>query len=572
VNVLRELNSYLSIRERLFVLTSVFVRFVLVSLDLVGIFLIGVVVSLLSGTTIAPTSTLSYILNWLTNHGLRNGYAVILGVAIGFFILKGFLSFLLTHITASYVGKLESQKAALIFAGMFKSKLDGIEHYGRQDILHGLTSSVYSAFAQTIVVGTTLIGELGLLLGISVYLAITNFVLFLCVAILFGLVGYFMQVTVGRRSGLYAQLQNDSLLESQATILDALANFRQLAIPTRSKFFELEFERHRTVTSRFNSMYSTLSTLPRYITEIAVMLGVGILVIQRAIAGDTVISATTIAVFLAGIFRIVASMLPLQNALSSLKRIRHEARLGFEMARLYLPFELSSSVQSGPQDLETFIEFRNVSFRYSENSPWILKNVSFQILQGDYVALSGKSGVGKSTIADLIIGLRTPTEGTVLIAGLSPIEYARVNTTDIAYVPQATHLIQGSIRENITLEPGAANFDSVRMHKALASAHLTEFISSLPNGLNTLLGPKGRSLSGGQAQRIGLARALYIGPKLLILDEATSSLDSETEIAVRDSLRKLTGNVTCVVIAHRPETLNLANKVIELGPGKFSVR
>jgi ATP-binding cassette subfamily C protein len=497
---------------------------------------------------------------------------VILGVAIGFFILKGLFSFLITHLTATYVGRLEAQKARRIYSGMFASNLDDVEKYGQQQILQGVTSSVYAAFAQTIVVGTTIVGELGLLVGISIYLAFANVILFICVAIFFGLVGLLMQLTVGRLSGIYAQRQNDALLASQATILDSLANFRQLAISSRSAYFEKKFELDRTETSRASSIYSTLSTLPRYITEIAVMVGVGILVLQRAIVGDSIVSATTIAVFLAGIFRIVASMLPLQSALSSLKRIEHEARLGFEMARRYLKKPPSVPLSNLIRDDTKFIEFRDVSFRYSEKSPWILRNVSFVVEMGDYVALKGKSGVGKSTIADLIIGLRAPSEGTVLVCGLPPGEYASSNTRDIAYVPQSTHLIQGSIGENITLEPGAFSFDSESMDYALKASHLVDLVQSLPMGLDTRVGSGGRSLSGGQSQRIGLARALYIKPKLLILDEATSSLDGETETAIADSLKNLPSSVTCIVIAHRPETLRLANKIIELSPGKFSIK
>lgn len=551
-------------------LSSVFVRLLLVGLDLGGIFLIGVVVSLISGTTIARTSPLSVALRWFDSLGFSNGYAVILGIAICFFILKGVLAFCVTYLTASYVARLEAAKAGEIYVGLFNSDLDSVERYGHQEILHGLTTSIYSAFAQTIVIGTAIVGELGLLLGVAIYLALSDLILFLCVAAFFGAVGLAMHSSIGRLSGKFAQVQNDSLLKTQAVVLDSLANFRQLAISGRVTFFASEFLRSRSQTSRAASIYSTLSTLPRYITEIAVMLGVGILVIQRAFAGSSNLSAATIAIFLAGIFRIVASMLPLQSALSSLKRVEHEARIGFELADKYIVQEpKTSSFTSNLESAQVpYIQFQNVSFRHSVKSKWVLRHVSFSLERGDYLALMGRSGSGKSSIADLIMGLRSPVEGQILIDGQSPKAHFDANPFEVAYVPQDTQIVRGTLLENITMRPGEEVHDPSKLYRAIQQAQLSEFIATLPDGLHTMVGQGAMALSGGQAQRIGLARALYVSPSLLVLDEATSALDQETEDSVALALQKLKGSVTFVVIAHRPATLNIANKSLHLTSGK----
>jgi ABC-type multidrug transport system fused ATPase/permease subunit len=178
--------------------------------------------------------------------------------------------------------------------------------------------------------------------------------------------------------------------------------------------------------------------------------------------------------------------------------------------------------------------------------------------------LVGKSGAGKSTLVDLILGLYPPTEGEVLIDGQSPKAYLETHPGSIGYVPQATALISGSLLENITMKPGHRNYDLESLRDALMMANIEDLVASIPGGLDAQLGTEGLSLSGGQAQRVGLARALYNKPSLLVLDEATSALDDESESAIRVALEGLRGKTTIIVIAHRPSTLQSAEMVLRV--------
>jgi ABC-type multidrug transport system fused ATPase/permease subunit len=546
---------------------------VLVALDLAGIFLIGVVVSVISGTIISPSSPLFVALRWIEERGFVNAYAVILGVAIGFFVLKGVASFLLTYLTASYVGKIEARKAKSIYQSILNGTLDDAEEMGPQELLHGLTNSINAAFGQTIVFATAIAGEVALLVGVSLYLAYTNLVLFIFVAVFFAIVGAVMQLTIGNFSSKVAKVQNVSFLKSQSVILDSINNFRQIAAAANTDAIVRHFDHSRSKTSRASAVYATIGTLPRYITEVSVMIGVGILVFQRSIDKGESFSSATIAVFLAGIFRIVASMLPLQSSLSAIKSLRHEASQGLYLANKHLIKSESSEPQtfSGSNtDKAPRIELLDVSFKYPGQSKPAVSSVTISIPGGSYMALLGRSGAGKSTLVDLILGLRLPSSGQILIDGVPSNVYRHLNPNALGYVPQSTRLIAGTMLENITLKPSHEGHDAKRMAKALIDSGLEEVVASLGDGLNTFIGPGGISLSGGQTQRIGLARALYIQPKVLVLDEATSALDRETEIDISHALANLKGKVTCIVIAHRPETIKVADIILELARGSVS--
>jgi len=185
------------------------------------------------------------------------------------------------------------------------------------------------------------------------------------------------------------------------------------------------------------------------------------------------------------------------------------------------------------------------------------------------VYITGASGSGKTTLADLMLGLLEPSTGKVLISGLKPSEAIRKWPGAIAYVPQEVTIFNGTIRENITLGFDEWNESDVKIARAIELASLGDVVSELPDGLESQVGDRGTSLSGGQRQRIGIARALFTNPRLLVMDEATSSLDGLTESVISNNISRLHGKVTVVLIAHRLSTVRNADNVVYLRNGKI---
>lgn len=236
--------------------------------------------------------------------------------------------------------------------------------------------------------------------------------------------------------------------------------------------------------------------------------------------------------------------------------------------RMYEVLDIDSTIKDAPDavDLEEFkegIEFRNVSFRYRDE--WILKNLSFTVKKGETVALVGPTGAGKSTIVKLLPRLYDTQEGDILIDGKSLKKYTQRSLREsISFVPQKPFLFFDTIRENIAF---GRDFTDQQVQAAARSAHAEEFIVRLPNAFNFKLEEAGKNLSGGQQQRLAIARALIKNAPILVMDEATSSLDAVSEGKIRDAICELHGKLTQVIIAHRFSTIEHADKIVYLENG-----
>jgi ATP-binding cassette subfamily C protein len=271
--------------------------------------------------------------------------------------------------------------------------------------------------------------------------------------------------------------------------------------------------------------------------------------------------------------KITASLLPLQSSYVNYKTQSMRAKIlldfmsnskNFPITELDKNSEGSKLRRVGPVGLR----IKNLNYKYSEDSNFVLKNINLQINPGEFVALIGPSGSGKSTLADLIIKINEPTEGEIEFFSGSENSISS-ESFGFGYVAQRPGIISGSIKENIALGLKSEEIDQQILEKSIKDSHLDKLISELQVGFDTDLGKQADSLSGGQLQRIGLARALFSQPNLLVLDEATSALDAETESAVAQSLSELRGKCTMLVIAHRLSTVQNADIVYVLDQGEI---
>lgn len=214
------------------------------------------------------------------------------------------------------------------------------------------------------------------------------------------------------------------------------------------------------------------------------------------------------------------------------------------------------------------MEIEDVVWRYPDGTENVLDQVTISINKGEAVAFVGPSGAGKSTLADIVLGLFQPQEGRILIDGIDvsrcPMAFSRM----VGFVPQTVYMIDDTIRRNVAFGLFDDDIDEVAVWKALEQAQMKTFVGSLPMGLDTIVGERGVRFSGGQSQRLAIARALYTNPDILILDEATSALDTETETAVMEAIDALQGKKTLIIIAHRLTTIRNCDKIYEISNGK----
>lgn len=237
-----------------------------------------------------------------------------------------------------------------------------------------------------------------------------------------------------------------------------------------------------------------------------------------------------------------------------------------------IPEQYSRAEQPEKLPFTDSLELRNISFSYPGNSKLVLHSANLSITKRQTIGIIGPSGSGKTTLLNILLRLYRETEGGIYLDGkkVSDDNLKRWYKT-LSYVPQNINLLDDSLLENIAFGEGKEKANTEKVTEALRRAQLEEFVKSLPEGLNTPIGEKGIRISGGQRQRLGIARALYHGGDILIFDEATSSLDSETERMLTESIRSLSHQeMTIIIVAHRIQTLKYCDKIYRLENGVLS--
>jgi ATP-binding cassette subfamily C protein len=393
----------------------------------------------------------------------------------------------------------------------------------------------------------------------------------------FGVVIVIIQVFIGRSLKRAGREAVDGTVETINSISNTLDSFREISVFHKQAHFIGSITTSRARIARSGATMTFLAGMPRYVVETALILGVVILVGYQFLSNQLGSGLVTVGVFLTGGVRMMASLLPLQSAVSNVKANSEQAAASLDLLTQIREKDAADSarVPSGDVSAEVAqngldLRLDAVTYRYPGNDVDTVTGVALEVSPGQYAAIIGPSGAGKTTIVDLILGLIAPDNGEVHIGGVTPALLRAAHPGLIAYVPQKPGLVSGTIAENIALGIDKALIDQESLERAVDSAYLREFIDSLPDGLTTSVGKQADSLSGGQIQRIGIARALYSKPRFIVLDEATSGLDASSEAFISASLRALHGSVTVVVIAHRLSTVQHADVVYVVEDGRIT--
>lgn len=360
-------------------------------------------------------------------------------------------------------------------------------------------------------------------------------------------------------------------------LFQAFSGIKEIKVANKESFFITNYDKNYKDCARVQRQQSILTYLPKPVMETVCICSLMLaMIIKIAVVKSDIVSfVTTLSVFAVAAFRMLPSFNKITGYISGMmfnkpaidsvyKDLKEIEQL---MEQKIVRHEDTTSIT-----LNKSIRLNNVSFHYSESDKWILKNANLEIKKNTSVALIGASGAGKTTAADLILGILEPQEGTITIDEVDIKECMKSWHEDIGYIPQVIYLMDDNIRANVAFGIPEEEIDDAAIEKALREAQLDQFVHALPDGLDTMIGDRGVKLSGGQRQRIGIARALYRNPNVLVLDEATSALDSDTEREVMEAIDGLHGTRTLIVIAHRLSTIRKCDKIYEVGNGRFTER
>jgi ABC-type multidrug transport system fused ATPase/permease subunit len=346
-----------------------------------------------------------------------------------------------------------------------------------------------------------------------------------------------------------------------------LGGAKDVKLLGRETEFLEQYREHNAQSAHFGQLNGTLQQLPKLWLELLAVTGIALLVIGMLARGSDISSIVpTIGVFGIAAFRLMPSVSRILAAVHSLRyglpiiNTLHE-ELNLPVDRQTLQKTLNSST------LQHEIRLTDVSFAYTDSAP-ALNSLSIVIKKGETVGFIGPSGSGKSTLVDIILGLLSPSSGKVTMDGQDIQQNPRAWQDQIGYVPQSIYLTDDTLRRNVAFGLSNEQIDDKGVQRAIHAAQLEEFVVSLPEGLETIVGERGIRLSGGQRQRIGIARAHYHNPVVLVLDEATSSLDSATEHDVMQAVRDMQGTKTIIIVAHRLSTVAHCDRLYRLERGR----
>ena len=546
-------------------------------LDLLGVALIGLLGALtIRGVqSLPPSGNLQRILeNFDLEKFEFQDQAAILGIlAASTLIFRTLLSIIFTRRTLHFLSARGAIISSNLVAKMLSRPLTDVLAQTSQQTLYALTNGVMNITLGVIGNSVAMVSDLSLLIVLLIGLLIVNPLVALCTGSLFIAVGLILYKMLHERALNLGESQAILTVESSERIVEIVQGFREAAVKNRRRFYAEQISSLRFRLSRDLAESAFLPYVSKYVLETTVIIGALAISALQFSLQDAAKAVATLSIFLAAGTRIAPAVLRLQQCAIQLKSAIGSARptisLIEELSMIKVEeSELDYSPKFEYPDFIPTISAKEITFTYPSSKTPAVQDASFEIAEGSLVALVGSSGAGKSTLADLILGLLVPEMGKVFISGIPPTSAIKKWPGAIAYVPQDVLIVNGTIRSNIALGFELGSVPEKEILRSLKVSQLEEFVSKLPKGIDTEVGERGAKLSGGQRQRLGIARALFTNPKLLILDEATSSLDGKTEASLSHAINALKGSVTVVLIAHRLSTVREADNIIYLESGR----
>jgi ABC-type multidrug transport system fused ATPase/permease subunit len=560
-----------------------FIQIFLSIFDLIGVAFIGLIgsvsVAAISSTKI--TGRTESIINFLGIQDFSSQYQVaILGLLSAILmVVKTFTSLYLNKKVIYYLSRRGAVITANLTASLFKKSYVDIKKQGSQNLIYSLTSGVNGM--TTGVLGSTvaLISDFSLLMVLIGGLLLVNTTMTLILLSTLSTIAAIMYLIIRNKNKNLAILGARYSIDASSKIFEAVGSYRELTLRGQRQYFANTIGKTRMLQADAVAEASYLMNVNKYVLEAAVILITLLIAGIQFLISNALRSVATLTLFFAAISRIAPAIFRIQQNLLTVK-----SSLGMAKPTLDLIYSLQLSInEEGTEDNvevvpishEGFfsnIEVKNLSFKYSGGQLFAVKNINLYLRTGMLVAIVGPSGAGKSTLVDLLLGLHHPSSGSVEISGISAMKAIEKWPGAVAYVPQEIQLVAGSISENILLgfSNSKSNLDIVV--KAMHMAELGEYINDNNEIIETNIGDEGGKLSGGQRQRVGIARALLTNPKILVLDEATSSLDAQTEDNVTSTINKIINNSLVLIVAHRLATVRKADLVIYMQDGEIKAQ
>jgi len=544
-------------------------------LDLVGVAIIGLIGSIaVTGIqSKSPNSNISRLLEFANISGLtlQRQVAILGGIAAVILVGRSLLTMIISRKILYFLSYKSASISSKLISELLSRNITQVKRKSSQETLFAVTTGVQALMLNVAGTAIGVVADIFLLVLMSVGLFAFDPFMAASTFILFGTVAALLFSLTQRRVSRMGEFISKASVDSNIRILEVVNAFKEIYVHDLQDSYAEAISKTRYRLADTNAELGFIPNISKYVIEITMVIGGILFSAIEFLLHDSDRAISTLAIFLAAASRIAPAILRLQSGFIAIKSNAGVAELTLEMIDFFSP--IASRELEAKELNPTYPDFRpsliieNVSFSYPENSGATIKNLSLEVDPGQQIAFVGTSGSGKSTLIDLILGLRTADSGEIYLAGMHPSAAIKHWPGAISYVPQQVHISDSTILANVAF--GYTNPDLQLAWEALESAQLADFVRSLRDGINSRVGENGNLLSGGERQRLGIARALYTRPSFLILDEATSSLDAQTEVAISSAIRGLRGKVTVLMVAHRLSSVTDSDKVIYIREGRI---
>lgn len=482
-----------------------------------------------------------------------NDFLVILSILlIVMFILKNVVAVGVRWVQYDWMGRLSQYQANTIYSNYFKREYSFFLNSDTADIVRSVTDDINKVY-EDLKALFDLIQKIIITLFLFVALVVINPGLTIAGGVALGFTLLILNRIVSTQNLKYGNISTETLTNQISWTNQSMGLIKNILINRKSNFYVDKFKKYSKELYNNLTRFEVISEVPgKFVESFCMSLiflyvifllksnsGIESLVVQFAVFAIAVIKILPSIVGISGsINRAKYYTVALENVLSNLQAVKKDEE------------------NNQKNDLKSFgdeIRLNHIFFKYADSDKILYSDANLVIEAGTSVAFIGKTGSGKTTLADIILGLHIPQAGNVTVDGKDIFLNKDAWGAKIGYIPQNIYLRNGTIAENIAF--GEKDIDVKQVKKCLDEASMDEYVDTLPKGIETEIGENGVKLSGGQRQRIGIARALYSNPEFLVMDEATSALDAETEAAITESIRKLSHKVTLLIIAHRINTI-----------------
>ena len=563
----------LSKKAKRILLVILFVGPILSFLDLIAISILALTISSISSLEEIPNySKPLLLLNKVIFRvdlelSSKILFVYLLFSAIILMLLKTFLITIYQFFVAKFLAGEHARVSKKLAQSYFSQSIDTVNRFSSQETSFILNAGIYYSINLTLGSAVNWLSEISLLFGILCVLfyfyPLPTFILLVYFILTFIVAHRFLSIRA-EKMGKQATLGQ---IKSVRRIQEAVRLHRELFTSSQHKDFQRNFDEQVILTANGYAQQNFLSQLPKVVFEASLLVGLLLMSVNALLDSKSSTKIGLISTLIVAGVRIAPSLIKMQGALITMRVVRPSVTKVREFKE-QLVESYSSQSQIHTEEFSPCISLKSVSYAFPGNRENIFEEVSLEIQPFEIVAIFGPTGAGKSTLIDLMLGFREPNSGDSRINNLPAKQARTLWPRKIAYLSQKVSLIEGSVGQNIALGCDEHEINIERVTSLIKDVNLQDLFPDKVD-VSHLLGEDGLGISGGQRQRLAIARALYWEPQILVLDEATSAQDSESQLNIIELIKKLRGKCTVILIAHSNEVLQMADRLFYVENGKI---